>query len=770
MKSLAFPALAVLCLAALSSGQLDTAALSDNQWVDKSPLDLTLPINGSNWMYEGDLKSHPFYGFFIMGPGHVIHPQDCNYYPHDPVKNKWMKLDPSTFSPRMCLTSFAVSSQDSLILRFGNSEGAHQKSQGGFAADYRSVNPEGGRGSALWAYPFSLNKWFSLRNFSASQLGCNMCFPQYDFEHDVFVKPDMIYSYHTDACVPLTPPAGIHGGYVSSAVDTRRGVVYAISGGGLYRLDLETRAWSLAPGAPPRHPDGCNNGNFLGVNLMAYDSRHDVLIFINDSGYVSTNCDWVSGGVFRVRTWAYDCAAGSWSEMAPSPCPLDLGFMAYNEALNVFQLMGGTSGGSMCRGGGTKGTWYYRYKRGKGVLDSIVSAPAAGLAKTGGGALVYWNRVGEAGVTGYNVYRGQGDPYPSHFTRLNPAPVTDTFYSDATCLDNTAYSYRVCAVKGALEGRLSRHLYTRPSRVLAVMASVEDTHTVRVSWNPSPSFAVTGYNVYRASGAGIYTSASYQKLNNTPVTGLEYTDAVDLSDGVARGYIVRAVSAFGLESAPSQECTTFPDLCERVYSIPVAGAFRLGWNPPVRTRVLGVNLYRILGTKLNTAGLITDSVTSGWPLPPSTGGDGYSLMGQTYQVRAVNVLGQEGFCTGQISPSNTEYGVGIALPYQRFDYSQYVASEKGDGPVPGDAAAAAGAPLIFPNPFNPSVTITIGRDRVKGMTLKIYSLSGRLVADLTDGISSGRVVWNAAGNASGVYAAVAQKGMLRTTKKIVYSK
>jgi hypothetical protein len=44
------------------------------------------------------------------------------------------------------------------------------------------------------------------------------------------------------------------------------------------------------------------------------------------------------------------------------------------------------------------------------------------------------------------------------------------------------------------------------------------------------------------------------------------------------------------------------------------------------------------------------------------------------------------------------------------------------------------------------------------------------VADLTGNISAGRAVWNAAGNASGVYAAVAQKGMLRTTKKIVYSK
>jgi len=139
MKIHAFPALAFLCLAALSSGQLDTAGLSDNQWVDKSPLDLTLPINGSNWMYEGDLKSHPFYGFFIMGPGHVIHPQDCFFYPYDPIRNKWTKLNTAVRGPRNCLSSFCISSQDTAILWWGGAERSHQLSQGNFAADYRSI-------------------------------------------------------------------------------------------------------------------------------------------------------------------------------------------------------------------------------------------------------------------------------------------------------------------------------------------------------------------------------------------------------------------------------------------------------------------------------------------------------------------------------------------------------------------------------------------------------------------------------------------------------
>lgn len=748
----------VILLAAIAGFcQLDTASLGDNQWLDKS--EPTLPINGSNWMYEGDFKSHPSLPFFIMGPGHVVHPQDCNYYPYDPLRNKWMKLDPSTFSPRMCLTSFAFSAQDSLILRFGNSEGAHQKSQGGFTAGYNSIDPNAGRGSALWACPLNLNKWFSLRNFNASQMGCNMCFPQYDFEHDVFIKPGILYSYHNDSCVAASFPAGLHSGYLSSAVDTRRGVYYAISGGGFYRLDLDTRAWTTVPGTPPAHPDGCNNGNFLGVNLLAYDSRHDVMLFISDSGYVTTNCDWASGGAMRVKTWIFDCAGESWSEQTPITSPLDLGFLAYNEVLNTFMMMGGASDGSMCRGGGTRGTWFYRYLHTNGILDSILPAPDAALERSGG-ARLSWTRV--ASATGYNVYRGEGTPYPRNFAKLNASPLTDTVYTDASCQDGISYSYRVCALKETVEGRRSRHLYTRPARVLAVMASVEDTHTVIVSWNPSPSFEVTGYNIYRATGAGIHGSAaSYQKMNSALITGLQYTDNVDLSDGVARGYIVRAISAFGLESAPSQECTTFPDLCERVYSIPVTGVWRLGWKPPARSKMIGVNLYRILGEKMNTTGLITDSVTNGWALPPTTGTDGYSLMGKTYQVRAVNVLGQEGFCTGQISPVNTEYGVGIALPTQRFDYNQYVGVEKDKKTVSEKQDLLE----TFPNPFNPTVSILLGKELSGNSTVRIFTLSGRLVTDLT-----GRTTWNAAGQASGVYLVSVKAGPRVLTRKIVLSR
>jgi hypothetical protein len=78
--------------------------------------------------------------------------------------------------------------------------------------------------------------------------------------------------------------------------------------------------------------------------------------------------------------------------------------------------------------------------------------------------------------------------------------------------------------------------------------------------------------------------------------------------------------------------------------------------------------------------------------------------------------------------------------------------------------------IAAPNPFNPAVVLTLSGTLARGSSVKVFSMSGKLIADLSRNISNGRVVWNASGISSGVYMAVAQKGALRLTKKIVYSK
>jgi hypothetical protein len=47
-----------------------------------------------------------------------------------------------------------------------------------------------------------------------------------------------------------------------------------------------------------------------------------------------------------------------------------------------------------------------------------------------------------------------------------------------------------------------------------------------------------------------------------------------------------------------------------------------------------------------------------------------------------------------------------------------------------------------PNPFNPSVQLTIPKQFKNITTVKVFDIKGRQVADLSKNVPSGRVLWN----------------------------
>jgi hypothetical protein len=83
---------------------------------------------------------------------------------------------------------------------------------------------------------------------------------------------------------------------------------------------------------------------------------------------------------------------------------------------------------------------------------------------------------------------------------------------------------------------------------------------------------------------------------------------------------------------------------------------------------------------------------------------------------------------------------------------------------------AAAVLTAQPNPFHSSVTLTLPGALSTGAQVKIFDLSGRLVADLSGKVCHGRAIWTAAGMPSGIYVAAARKGALELTKKIIYSR
>jgi fibronectin type 3 domain-containing protein len=75
-----------------------------------------------------------------------------------------------------------------------------------------------------------------------------------------------------------------------------------------------------------------------------------------------------------------------------------------------------------------------------------------------------------------------------------------------------------------------------------------NSHTVALSWNPSSSNGVTGYNVFRAGTSGGYGA---NPLNPAPVSGTAYEDA-SVTGGQTYFYIVTTVGS-GVSSAASNE-------------------------------------------------------------------------------------------------------------------------------------------------------------------------------------------------------------------------
>lgn len=86
-------------------------------------------------------------------------------------------------------------------------------------------------------------------------------------------------------------------------------------------------------------------------------------------------------------------------------------------------------------------------------------------------------------------------------------------------------------------------LVTAPQAPTSPAAAARPAGRIDLAWSPSITLGISGYDVYRASGAG------YTKLNVAPVAGATYSDSAT-TDGTAYTYRLRAVGG-GLESLDS---------------------------------------------------------------------------------------------------------------------------------------------------------------------------------------------------------------------------
>ena len=71
--------------------------------------------------------------------------------------------------------------------------------------------------------------------------------------------------------------------------------------------------------------------------------------------------------------------------------------------------------------------------------------------------------------------------------------------------------------------------------------------SIELSWLPSPSPDLAGYNIYRATSR----DGNYAKINSAPVTGDRYLDTSNLNNGTTYYYYATSVDGAGGESAQS---------------------------------------------------------------------------------------------------------------------------------------------------------------------------------------------------------------------------
>jgi hypothetical protein len=80
---------------------------------------------------------------------------------------------------------------------------------------------------------------------------------------------------------------------------------------------------------------------------------------------------------------------------------------------------------------------------------------------------------------------------------------------------------------------------------------------------------------------------------------------------------------------------------------------------------------------------------------------------------------------------------------------------------------------VYPNPFNPATTISYALPEAARVTLNVYDVSGRLVAEVVNGWRDAGVheaVFNGSDLASGVYVFTLQTGEFNKTGKMVLMK
>jgi hypothetical protein len=427
--------------------------------------------------------------------------------------------------------------------------------------------------------------------------------------------------------------------------------------------------------APDRHPPrGAPQADSLVLPMVYHGASGTMLLLVNGTDDGGEPEKWGPA-----ELWSFDLKTEQWSPVETRNGPSFAGLLAWAERQDALVLFGG----------GRDGT--YRENPGKPVrvrpahsreirvcrvrVPGRKPVPAPDperltVVTRPGSVLVTW--AARAGAR-YDVFRAQADPFPGPVKKVNARPVAGGRYVHRNPGPGLVYAYQVAAAGAA---RRSLPAFNQPWRPAGPRVSVESADRAVLRWAANCEPDLAGYHVYRARGAEVEQAAG-TRLTREPVAATRFEDAAPgLGDGVARAYWVTAVNRGGVESGASPLGYTVPDapaglsVPEGVGPSNIDGeklSYVVDWDWPEEVTVAGFNVYHateVINTyyypggwghnrweqhfeKLN-GGPVT--ATEWVYLIPK-----YSPPDHYFVVRAVNVLGQEGFYSDIVSPTDRRF-------------------------------------------------------------------------------------------------------------------
>lgn len=652
-------------MVALSVGAVGAAGFDDhpvNRWVKQSPRE-GAPVPRLGWEGSGDFD--PYTNQWIHYGGHDGNPQGFVLFTWDLVTGRWRQRFPNTSPPGVCCVDGAnvFDRANRRFIRFPGASLGHgwQWSRGVHL-----------KASGVWTYDPETNEWTNMRpgpheepaRYSRQVLGSLNAGGTYDSVHEVVLSFGgqgsaggmnnlFVYDTYSNTLERLEakdPPARRDGmGLCYDAANdclVLFGSQY-LSDEKTYIYRYKTNAWE-AHDLSPRPPGKKEYGPYSSIPKMAYDSRNQVslcLAWLDKAGH---------------ETWAFDAKALKWTKLSPAVEP-DQSMsrsrnLTYSPEHNLFILE------SLAPGQGVQ-MWTYRYRA--APADPRPAALTGLTCATGAdSAALAWSPV--AGAAQYAVYHARGEkPYLLDYAKA--AVVKEPAFVDRGVPAGQVTFYRVRAVDA--EGRESADslsVRTQPRVLIRPVVSVTAKDKVVVSWPAHPAKDVTGYHVYRglctiattetAKGSWAYNNPPYDKpavdsirsigaftrLNEQPITGTTFADAVDLTKKGAESadyeyavyaYVVTAVNALGVESGHSPYALTIPSAPQDFLCREERTTAHLQWQANPEQGLAG---YRVYKMGRNTVERLTAD-----PIQATTYAAPFSGMWR-FVVCAVDALGQEG--------------------------------------------------------------------------------------------------------------------------------